>query len=124
MNIVKENLEAMTAELERFLTTKTVIGEPFTVGEVTLIPVMEASFGLGTGGGEGKDEKKGSGVGGGGGLGARLRPTGVVVIKGGEVSLLPLGGKGTLEKVVELVPELLAKVSLCHGQEKKEQETE
>jgi uncharacterized spore protein YtfJ len=107
----RDTLELLTKEFERMISTRTVVGEPFTVGNVTLIPITSAMVGLGGGGGEGtagKDQPGGAGEG--VGAGFRVTPVGVVVIKGDEVTLLPVGRKGSfLEKLVEVLPGLASK---------------
>lgn len=66
-----EMMAPLLETLEKHLHTRTIFGEPMTVGNVTLIPVMDLTFGFGAGGGEGRDDKHG-GSGQGGGGGARL----------------------------------------------------
>ncbi|MBY6275869.1 GerW family sporulation protein [Symbiobacterium thermophilum] len=119
-----EMLNSVMATLEKHLHIKSIVGEPMTVGDVTLIPVMDLTFGFGAGGGEGRDEKQGgSGVGGGGG--ARLAAKAVIVIKDGEVSVLPLGRGTAIDKIVEKIPGILEKVNVnvnAGGKEKDDDE--
>ena len=104
-------MDSLLATLEKHLQIKSIIGEPMTVGDVTLIPVMDLTFGFGAGGGEGRDDKQGgSGVGGGGG--ARLAAKAVIVIKDGEVSVLPLGRGTAIDKIMEKIPGILEKVNV------------
>lgn len=110
----KEMLESFGDRLEKFLTTKTVVGEPIRIGEVILVPIQNASFGFGSGGGEGRSEKD-LGTGGGTGGGASLRPVAIVAVIGTEVRMYTLGKKGALEGLVELIPEALSKVKLSRG---------
>lgn len=108
-------LKMSTSELEKFLTTKTVVGDPIIVGDVTLVPIQNVSFGYGTGGGEGGSDKD-KGAGGGGGAGAHLRPVAIVAVKNGtDVQLYSLGKKGAAEAVVELIPEVLSKIKIGKG---------
>jgi len=102
-------LDTMMATLEKHLSTKTVIGEAVTVGDVTMVPVMDLMFGFGGGGGEGRDEKNQNGSGSGGGAGARLAPKAIIVIKGGEVQVLPLVKGSAIEKIVESIPAIVEK---------------
>lgn len=111
-----ENVNVLFERLEKFFTSKTVIGETIQVGDVTLIPLVSLSFGLGSGGGgEMKNEQS---EGGGGGIGAKASPTAVIIVKGGEVQIMSIGTPGGLEKFIEMVPEVLSKVM------NKEKETE
>ena len=43
---VKENINALCEKLGEFISSKTVVGEAVTVGEITLIPLIEVSFGI------------------------------------------------------------------------------
>lgn len=108
---VNESISPVTEFLEKALTTKTVIGEAQTIGNITLIPVMDVMFGFGGGGGEGIDkENKGSGNG--GGAGVRMTPKAVLVIKDGEASVLPLGKGNAIDKILEAMPGLLEKMKI------------
>lgn len=110
-------LETMYNKLDNFLKTETVVGETIEVGEVKLIPIITASFGLG--GGIGEEEKAG---GGGGGVGCKISPDAILVIRGGEVEMMPVKSKGSLDKLIEKVPSLIEKIE--KAKEKKESEKE
>jgi uncharacterized spore protein YtfJ len=107
----KENVDALAAHLENLVKTKTVIGEPIITGNITIIPIITASFGFATGVGEGTDPSKGGGKGNGGGAGGKLSPTALIVIKEDDVHVYSLDNKGSLEKLIELVPELMSKLA-------------
>jgi len=111
MDPVNTNLNTLFERLEKFFRTETVVGEPLKVGEVTLVPIIDVSFGLGTGGGAGKDSKGADGTGSGAGVGAKITPNCVLIIKDGEVSVIPIKDKGSVEKVLEMVPDLVGKIS-------------
>lgn len=109
MAMTEKVLETMYNKLDKFLKTETVIGEPMDLGEIKLIPIVTASFGMG--GGLGEENKEGSkSEGGGGGLGCRISPDAILVIKGDEVELIKLQGKRSLDKLFEMMPELIEKV--------------
>ena len=111
-----ENINSIYEKLEKFLKTETVVGEPIQIGDTTLVPFINVSFGLGTGGGIGNDNRGNNGDGSGGGVGARISPTAVLVIKGDKVEMLPVKKLGGLDKLLEMVPGILDKVK-----EKKEE---
>lgn len=113
--VFEELLKISVSELEKFLTTKTVVGEPIVIGEVTLIPIQTATFGYGTGGGEGGNEKGDKGTGGGGGAGASLKPLAIVAVKGTDVQVYTLGNKGVIEKIASMIPECMARMKLGKG---------
>ncbi len=111
MDPVNENLNTLFDKLERFFRTETIVGEPISIGDITLVPIIDISFGLGTGGGTGKDTKGGDGTGSGAGVGAKIVPNCVLIIKGGEVSVIPIKDKGSFEKVLEMVPDIISKIN-------------
>ncbi|HQD41401.1 MAG TPA: spore germination protein GerW family protein [Bacillota bacterium] len=106
------SLKTIFQEMEEFLTTKAVVGEPIEVGAITLIPVINVTFGMGTGGGSeesAKDSKPQKG-GAGAGLGAKISPTAVIVIKEGDISVIPLNGNTGLERLIDMVPDIVKKI--------------
>lgn len=117
-----DSLESMINSLRNLLSSKTVIGEPITAGDVTLVPIMDVMFGFGGGSGESRNSGQ-PGAGSGGGGGGRVAPKALVMIKGGEVSVLPLAKGGTVERILEMVPEVVGKLSQFKGSEKKKEDT-
>ena len=105
MKSTEKVLESMYEKLDNFLKTETVIGETIEVGEVKLIPIITASFGLG--GGIGEEDDAG---GGGGGLGCKISPDAILVIRGSEVEMMPVKNKNSLDKLIEKVPSLIEKI--------------
>jgi uncharacterized spore protein YtfJ len=97
-------------EIERMLNSKTVVGDPITVGDNTLIPLISVGFGFGVGGGEGTDPGKCAGVGGGTGGGGGVKPVALIVINKDSVRVEPIkGGTATvLEKVAEIAGKVVA----------------
>lgn len=113
MEIVENLVKTTLGEIEKVLSTKTVVGEPLTIDGTTLIPLISAGFGFGAGGGSGKGEakQKGEGSGGGTGGGAWVRPVAVVVITKGGVRIEPIMGSlaGAIEKLGETIPQMIEK---------------
>lgn len=109
---IPENLEVLFSKLEKFLKTETVVGQPMEIGETTLVPIISVMFGCGTGSGTGTDGKGNNGTGGGLGVGARVVPDAVLVIKNGEVSMLPVKSKNNLSSLVDMVPDIVKKLDL------------
>lgn len=106
---VEQIAKATLEEIEKLLTTKTVVGESIVVGENTVIPLVSVGFGFGSGSGSGKtpNEGEGGGTGGGGGI----KPEGVIVINKDGVRVEPIrrGATPVLEKVVEALGKVRAK---------------
>lgn len=119
---LNENVNTLFESLEKFLTSKTVVGEPIHIGEVTLVPIINLAFGVGTGGGDGIDDKGSKGLGAGGGVGAKASPTAIIVIKGDSVEMLPIKSSNGLEKLIDMVPEIVSKVKSKKDEISKEAE--
>jgi len=115
-------------EIEKVLGSKTVVGEPITIGDTTLIPLISVGFGFGGGGGTGKGEGKqqtetfGEGLGGGGGAGGGVKPIAVVVVDKDGARIEPIkGGMATaIEKLGETVPEMMSRFAEKWGEHKKQ----
>lgn len=118
----KGNIELMFEKFEKFLTEKTVIGEPMKMDNVTLIPAISISFGMGNGGGDGTDEKGNGGTGSGGGIGAKITPTAMIAIRGDDVQIMPISKGHAFEKLIDMVPDLMAKLDLKKNKEDKAKE--
>ena len=107
-SVVKTTLE----EIEKVLSTKTVVGEPMTIEGNTLIPLISIGFGFGAGVGSGKgDKQKGEGTGAGTGGGAGVKPVAVIVINKEGVKIEPIMGSmaTAIERVGEAVPKAIEK---------------
>ena len=105
--IAKTTLE----EIERLLSTKTVVGEPISVEGATLIPLV--SFGFGAGGGRGKTPDKGEGGGSGTWGGGGIKPVAIVVITKDGVKVEPIkrGTGRVLERIVDTIAKAREKKS-------------
>ena len=112
-----ENIEILfdkaVGEIERMLTTKTVVGEPMSIDGNTLIPLVNVGFGFGVGSGEGTEPKKGSGHGGGTGGGGGVKPVALIVVNkdGVRVETIKGGTASVLEKVAEIAGKAVAEKS-------------
>ncbi|MFO7311618.1 MAG: spore germination protein GerW family protein [Bacillota bacterium] len=105
------NVEAILDKILGAMSTRTVVGEPMEVQGLTLVPVLTIAFGFGAGGGEAPNAQQG-GSGGGGGGGARVKVEGVLVIKDGDARFLPTTSGGTLDRLLDMVPDLLQKAKI------------
>ena len=117
---LEDIMKEVTSELERLVSTKTVVGEPVVAGDKTIIPVTKVSFGFGSGGGEGSKGGNESGFGGGGGAGAKIEPVAFIVVSDEGVRLMSLSGKSDLGKLMEAVPEVYEKIRSVKDKVKKE----
>ncbi len=120
-NNVNSNLEVLFNKMENFISTKTVVGEPVTFGDVIVLPLVDVQFFVGAGGGgaDGESEKKAGGSG--GGLGSKITPSAVLVVTGGNVQLVNIKHQDSLNKLIDMVPGILSKFNLGDMFNKKEE---
>jgi uncharacterized spore protein YtfJ len=123
MEEVQDLVKVSLGEIEKILSTKSVVGEPMTVEGNTLIPLVSMGFVFGAGGGSGKGRKEqGEGMGGGTGGGGGIRPVGVIVINKEGVRIEPM--RGAVASIGERVADIVAKVMEKRGEKKQEQRKE
>jgi len=113
MQTTMENIRGM-------VDVNTVVGAPVIDGNgTTIIPISKVSFGFIAGGGEYAAEDSKSHMvstdsfpfAGGSGAGVSVQPVGFLVVSDGSVKMLPAQSSGPLERVVELLPQLLCDLS-------------
>lgn len=102
-----ESLEILFDKMEDFISTKTVVGESIVLGDVTLVPIIEVSVGLGAGGND-KTDNKGCG---GGGLGAKITPSAVIAITNGNIQLINIKNQDAVSKLIDMAPGVVSKLN-------------
>ena len=113
-------------KIHTMVDANTIIGTPIQTGDVTLIPVSRLSFGIASGGSDftTKNQKPeaDNSFGGGSGAGVNISPVAFLIVKGDTVKLLPVAppAGNTVDRVVELVPEMFDKVTGYMEKNKKE----
>ena len=110
MNVADNTLSSLLTQLKSLLCTETVVGKPFQLGELTLVPLISVSFLVG--GAEGADRNNGINIGGGcaGGAGCRVSPQAVLILKGEEVRVFSLTEKNVIESIIESLPEIISRM--------------
>lgn len=105
-NQFSSTMETLFKGLEQFVTSKTVVGEPVKAGDVTIIPLIDVTCGMGAGAfGEDSKQKKG----GGGGMSAKMSPSAVLVIQNGVTRLVNVKNQDAVTKVIDMAPDLINK---------------
>lgn len=122
--------DMMGSSIEKIKTmadANTVIGEPIhTPDGVILIPVSKVKYGFAGGGTDfatkGYPANKENAFGGGTGASVSITPVAFLVIKGESVRMLPVSepASNSMERLVELLPELIDQLSGIAKQKKSE----
>ncbi len=110
-----DNMMQTTMEsIRSMVDVNTVIGSPVLGSKgTTIIPVSRVSFGFVAGGGEyAADDRQRQPpekfpFAGGTGAGVSVQPVGFLVVGEGTVKMLPAQASGPMERVVELLPQML-----------------
>lgn len=113
-----ENLmmTAMTS-LENMIDVNTIVGDMIVAQDGTMIiPVSKVCFGFAAGGSEFNTNKLNKfsenaklPFGGGSGAGVHISPMAFLVVKNGTVKLMTLGGTNPIDKLIDLVPDVIEK---------------
>ena len=105
-------MQTAMEKVREMVDTNTIVGQPITTPDgVTLIPISKVSFGFGGAGGDyGKTQPKD--FGGGSAAGVKIDPVAFLVLRDGITRVLPVAVPpvSTLDRVVEMVPDLMDKV--------------
>ena len=117
MNEKKSNsltslMETSMGKIREMVDSNSIIGEPITTPDgVTLIPVSRLSFGFGCGGGD-YGKQQGPKFGGASTAGVKVEPVAFLVVKDGITRVLPvaLPAMTTVDRVIEMVPEVMDRV--------------
>ena len=107
-------------KIRDMIDVNTVIGEPIAAGNgATIIPISKVSFGFVAGGGEyAIEDNKQKPVptdvfpfAGGTGAGVSVQPVGFLVVTDKQVKMLPAQTTGAMERMVELLPQLIEELN-------------
>ena len=119
-NKVNEDLAGLMHQLESFITTNTVVGEPIHIDQTILVPLIDVSFAAAAGSTASnkfvekrkeREKKVDGGTGAGaGGLGAKVMPSAMLVIQNGTTQLINIRNQDSLTKLIDMIPGLVSKV--------------
>ncbi len=111
-------LDNTIAKIRQMVDSNSVVGEPIVINDgITIIPISKISVGFGGGGSDfvpknnatNKENPFGGGVGG----GVKVTPMAFLIIKEGNVRMLPVAmpANTTAERLVEMLPDTLDKLT-------------
>lgn len=99
-------------KIKQMVDVNTVVGDPITLPDgMTIIPVSRMSYGFAAGGSDFPNKSDRDIFGGGTGAGVNVTPVAFLVIRGGEVKMLPVNSKpDSIDRAVSMVPDMVDKV--------------
>jgi len=122
-DVMKTTME----KLRSMIDVNTIIGDQITTADgTTIIPISKVSFGFGSGGSDFDSKKEGVNFGGGCGAGVSITPEAFLIVKDGNVRLIPMAAapNTTVDRIVELVPDVMDRVDGYIKKAKREKESE
>ena len=114
---MSQNLPNMLSDtiskIRDMMSVNDVVGEPIVVGDVTIIPISKVSVGFGGGGADNAKAANKDAFGGGMGGGVKVQPICFLVVKDGNVRMMPVPvpANSTADRILEMVPDTLDKIS-------------
>lgn len=122
-NLMNETME----KIKHLVDANTIVGAPIETRDgTTIIPISRVSFGFASGGADymskhGREQTSAPlCFGGGGGAGVTVTPVAFVVVDQGGARILPINAQAdtTVDRLVEMIPDAVSKVSNFFGSRK------
>ena len=110
-------LENTIAKIRQMVDVNSVIGDPITTADgIAIIPVSKVSVGFAGGGSDYVSKnanKQENPFGGGAGAGVKVTPVAFLIVKDGNVRMLPVAApaNSTADRLVEQIPDVLDRIS-------------
>ncbi len=98
-----ESVNVLFDKVEDLVSTKTVVGEAMTIGDMTLLPLIEVSVGAAAGAKENVNAA--------GGVGAKISPSSIMVIHNGNIQVVHLQNVDAVSRLIEMAPSVVEKVN-------------
>ena len=116
-------MDTTRERIKEMIDVNTIIGEPITSPDGTLIiPVSKVSYGFAAGGSDLPTKKENKDCfGGGSGAGVTIQPVAFLTVYQGDVRLVSVDREeGTADKLVNMIPDVLKKVKGVFKKDKSE----
>ena len=116
-------MDTTMEKIKEMIDVNTIIGEPITSPDGTLIiPVSKVSYGFAAGGSDLPTKKENKDCfGGGSGAGVTIQPVAFLTVYQGDVRLVSVEQEeGTADKLVNMIPDVLKKVKGVFKKDKSE----
>ncbi len=115
-HVLGDIMSVTMEKLRNMVDVNTIVGTPISTQDgITLIPISKVSFGFASGGSDFSGKKQETPVmfGGGSGAGVSIVPIAFLVVSEGNVKLLPMATapNTTVDRLVEMVPDVIDKIS-------------
>ena len=104
-NKIDTTVSSLFKGMDGFLSAKTVVGEPVTVNDTIILPLVDVSFGVAAGAGNNDNKNKAAG-----GMGGKMSPSAVLVIHDGITRLVNVKNQDSVSKIIDMIPDIIDKI--------------
>lgn len=104
-DMFKDTMSSLMEGMDAYLSTRTVVSEPIVIGDTTIIPLVNVSFGAGAGALRGKENCDAAG-----GIGGKMTPSAVIVLKNNSARVINISTNTGFEKLIDMVPDIVATI--------------
>ncbi len=115
-NLFTESVQSLLKGLDGFISERTVVGNPITVNDTVILPLMDVQIGVGAGAYAAKSNGTA------GGMGAKMSPTALLLIQGSAARIIRITNQDTVSKVIDMVPDVIDRLKA--GKMKKDPEVD
>lgn len=110
-------VDSLITGMDKFISTKTVVGEPQVIGDTTIIPLVDVTMGVGAGASSGEKGDNGCG-----GVGAKMSPNAVLIIKDDSAKVINIKNQDAATKFMDMIPDLVTKFTVPKKESEKSTE--
>ena len=123
---LKDIMSGTVDNIKSMANVDTIIGDPVDLGDgIKAIPVSKVSYGLASGGSDIPSAKAKDIFGGGGGAGVTVSPVAFLIVQNGNVKIMSVDSHPTsLDKAMELIPDLFDRIASLAKKKKEGEEDE
>ena len=118
-NSFETTVSSLFKGMDQFISSKTVVGDAFTVGSTIILPLVDVSFGVGAGASSSDSKNNGAG-----GLGGKISPSAVLVIKEGDIRLVNVKNQDAVTKILDMVPDFVNRFTSGKSRESSDPEVD
>ena len=125
---VSDLLNTTMEKIRDMMDANTVVGKPIEVSGVTVVPICKISIAYGSGGSDfsqkSQKPENPTAFGGGAGMGVNITPVSFLIIQEGNIRVVSVDQPATtaVERVIDMVPGVMDKVTTMVGKKKAETE--
>ena len=123
---LKDIMSGTVDNIKSMANVDTIIGDPVDLGDgIKAIPVSKVSYGFASGGSDIPSAKAKDIFGGGGGAGVTVSPVAFLIVQNGNVKIMSVDSHPTsLDKAMELIPDLFDRIASLAKKKKEGEEDE